>query len=146
MTLNSHKIPGDQKKKNTVKNREICKLLKWQKNILWRTSFIYFFFSLSFTTVRGSRSLNLSFLCCWTGSFGEFSSHLESEISAEMGSFPNSYSSSSTFPMFKQEAQHHFYKCWECRISLTTFFLIPMVHLTRNCVTTQSNQQGFTWT
>lgn len=75
------------------KNREICKLLKWQKNILWRMSFIFFPCLSQLSEVPG---LWTCLLCCLTGSIGEFSSHLESKISDEVGSFPHSYSSCSS--------------------------------------------------
>lgn len=142
MTLNSHTIPGDQKKKNTVKVEKYVNCLSDRK-ISSGECHSFFFPCLSqLSEVPG---LWTCLLCCLTGNTGEFSSHLESKISDEVGSFPHSYSCSSTFPLFKQETQHNFYmKCWECQISLTTL-LFPRVHLMRNCVTTKTNKQGFTW-
>lgn len=83
------------------KNREICKLLKWQKNILWRMSFIFFSCLSQLSEVP---VLWTCLLFCLTGSIGEFTSHLESKISGEVRSFPLFYSYNSTFTLFKQEA------------------------------------------
>lgn len=144
MTLNSHTIPGDQKKKNTVKIEKYVNCFSDRKISSGECHSFYSCLS-QLSEVPG---LWTCLLCCLTGSLGEFPSHSESKISDEAGSFPHSCSSSSTFQLFKQEAQHnplHFYKCWECRISLTTL-LFPRVCSMRNSVTTQTNKQGYPWT
>lgn len=91
--------PWWSEKEKYGKNREICKLLKWQKNILWRMSFIFSCLS----QLSEVSALWTCLLLCLTGSIGGFTSHLESKISDEIRSFLHFYSYNSTFTLFKQE-------------------------------------------